>query len=702
MKKLALGLLVLLPFLVLLYGTLRFAIDMPYMDEWDLVPLLQKSYAGTLTVRDLFLQHNESRPFFPRLIMIPLAHLTAWNINYEMGVVILLALGMFLIVADQSIRTSRACGHRSNRWLLPIQSALIFSILQYECWTFGFTLTGYLSVFFTLAGLAVLARPPFAWPRFGLAVLAGGIAMFSYANGILFWVAGLVALITIAREERRRLWLPGLLWILSGGGLTLAYFYTYQVPSRHPSLAGALHAPIGIVDFLTTFLGGAVANISDVTVSLRLGMVMLLAFLICGLAGFWWSGRTFKALGFWLASGTYVLLSGLTLALGRSAWGVETALSSRYTILSSLFWIAALMLITVFIQHILLTWKQGLKYIAARLLAISAGLCLVASSVLFIFSSLQAWQLWNRQYYFQMIRANELLTSQLDPVMIAEIYPNLDKLRPRLEFLTRQRLSMFRDYKPLSAYAMAPAQSNNEIRVCNDGDPADAGLASNQAFAAGSWLLNGKFPAPLNGHLADAILLVDSNQAILARGPAIVPAIDSAKPDSGWALDLKASKLPIGTSRIQVYALYAAANQVACIGAIELEVKPMSALREYIKTFVAVSTNAGFTDEFVVDHELIRGRGWAQCPDSKPAWSADELVLITDQATNLLTYTRIGAKRPDVAAACNNPKLLHSGWHVAFSTNQLILNPSVLRAYLVLQEEQKAVRLANEFTINLP
>src|SRR5438132_5888240 len=63
---------------------LKYAIDFPLGDQWEIVPLLVKKAQGTLTFSDLFAQVNEYRQFFPNLIFVYLGRLTNWDVRYEM------------------------------------------------------------------------------------------------------------------------------------------------------------------------------------------------------------------------------------------------------------------------------------------------------------------------------------------------------------------------------------------------------------------------------------------------------------------------------------------------------------------------------------------------------------------------------------------------------------------------------------------
>ena len=62
-----------------------YGVDVPYWDQWRLVPLLAALDDGTMRVSDLWAIHNEHRVLFPRLVMLGLAQLSGWNTRWEMA-----------------------------------------------------------------------------------------------------------------------------------------------------------------------------------------------------------------------------------------------------------------------------------------------------------------------------------------------------------------------------------------------------------------------------------------------------------------------------------------------------------------------------------------------------------------------------------------------------------------------------------------
>jgi len=108
-----------IPLIVLVVSIAAFAVDVPIADQWALVPLLEKSYAGRLSLRDLWAQHNEHRLLFPRLLMLGLAHLTGWNTAYELGANVVFSAVIAWLLGWQACVSARRLGVDA-RPLLPI------------------------------------------------------------------------------------------------------------------------------------------------------------------------------------------------------------------------------------------------------------------------------------------------------------------------------------------------------------------------------------------------------------------------------------------------------------------------------------------------------------------------------------------------------------------------------------------------------
>src|SRR2546422_11380275 len=68
------------PVLALIVLVRTYGVNVPFWDQWDLVPFFQRYKSAELEWGDVWAQHAGHRIFFPRLIMLGLAVLSNWNI----------------------------------------------------------------------------------------------------------------------------------------------------------------------------------------------------------------------------------------------------------------------------------------------------------------------------------------------------------------------------------------------------------------------------------------------------------------------------------------------------------------------------------------------------------------------------------------------------------------------------------------------
>ena len=236
-------LLALLPLAFLVGLVARYGVDAPFWDQWSLVPLLEKVYAGKLTVSDLWAQHNEHRILFPQLLMVGLARLTGWNILLELGLNIALALGLFGVLVCQIRATERSLAAAGLRWAIPVTSLITFSVSQYQNWLWGWQIQMLLNLLSAVGAILLLSNPDFNWRRFTAAALLGIVATYSFANGVLLWPIGLAILFAVTRGRKER-WLAIAVWVLVGLTTLGLYLWRYQHPSGHPPLGLVFEMPL--------------------------------------------------------------------------------------------------------------------------------------------------------------------------------------------------------------------------------------------------------------------------------------------------------------------------------------------------------------------------------------------------------------------------------------------------------------------------
>ena len=342
--------LALLPLVFLFWVIIRYAVDVPYRDQWELVPLLEKMVHGQLTFPDLWAQHNEHRILFPRFIMLALARATGWNTYYELAVNVLLAFGIFTIFVHQAKMTGRKLGAAGLGWAIPATSLIVFSISQYQNWLWGWQIQMFLNLFAAMGGIVLLAHETFTWKRFALSALLGVVALYSFANGILFWPIGLFILLVVTAGVRQRIaaligW--GLLSALALG----SYFYHYQKPAEHPPLNLIFKTPGEYAAYVFKYIGGIGAH--DVGGTMPADGKVALIFGLGGTIALSWAGWMLmrkkladcRTLLPYLGISLYSVASALVTGVGRLGFGSNQAIFSRYSTMMVPFWVSLVFLL---------------------------------------------------------------------------------------------------------------------------------------------------------------------------------------------------------------------------------------------------------------------------------------------------------------------------------------------------------------------
>src|SRR5439155_9274563 len=232
----------------------RYATNGVFWDEWNWVELMRRSSGGSLTLSDLWAQHNENRMLYHNLIAIILGNITGVSdIAFMYLGAILLVAGVLLLIV----------GCRGDLLKYPLAYVpaifLFFSLAQYENTLWAFQFAWFLIVA-CICGVLVLLTPPRLrlWRLF-VSIALGIVASYSSLAGLTIWPAGLVALLRPAIPTRLRI-----AWFAAGGLVTAFYLYGLKFASiGGPPLSGFL-------DRLPTALSGFLVAVGSVVPGVRL------------------------------------------------------------------------------------------------------------------------------------------------------------------------------------------------------------------------------------------------------------------------------------------------------------------------------------------------------------------------------------------------------------------------------------------------
>ena len=206
-----------------------YGVNVPVGDQWTFGRIFLTTHAGSTTIRDLWMQANESRPLVPRLVLIPLAFLTGWNVRAEMFVT-RGDLATSLALLRLSVKTSAApSGYLPVLWFL--MNAILFSrpSTRTSC---GVSRTIVYLPFLWLCASALVAESGLSlWSKTTVGVLLASMGTLSYANGMTLWLLVPLQLLPSWRAvPRRARTICFASWVLCAVGMCMAYFADFRKP----------------------------------------------------------------------------------------------------------------------------------------------------------------------------------------------------------------------------------------------------------------------------------------------------------------------------------------------------------------------------------------------------------------------------------------------------------------------------------------
>jgi hypothetical protein len=412
-------LLLLLPALYLGYKLYYNGVNVPFWDEWEMVPIFQKHDAGTLTLYDFWSQHNEHRLFFPQLLIYGMAFLTHWNLKFEVVINFLLAGGSFVLIADMIRRTFASTKLRFG--LAMLASALFFSPMQWENWLWGWQIEWYMVVLAIIATVWILCFWPQSekWARwkYPAAIATAIIATYSLGSGPFVWFIG-AGLLLLAKTPRRYLYV----WGGAAAVTLISHYYHYSSSAGQPSKALALHEPLNFFAYITSYLGRPLAF--HIIMSMIIGGLLLLA-------AAWVVYQSFRKRHLipkllpWYGVAAFAGFSAFTTTLSRLGYGVGQGFASRYMTISLLFTIGVIAMVLIVAQEY--------PKIRQRQTALLVALLLLVGLVVWNYKA----GVHAMETHSQYLRDIKNCSHQDEPseICLMSAYPNAERVKKQIDYL---------------------------------------------------------------------------------------------------------------------------------------------------------------------------------------------------------------------------------------------------------------------------
>ena len=358
---------IVVPVLFICYYVYKYGYPVPYWDQWSLVGFLQKFHNHTLTLGDLWAQHNEHRIFFPKIVMILLASVSGWNIFLELCVSIILAcISLFLLFS----LVNDTHGKKGNALLKIVISLLVFSTAQYENWLWGWQITIYMSISMTIMAVWSINKWQGQMKGLVIAICAAIIANYSFGCGILVWPTLLFMLILQEKWKLKHI----IIWLIVGFVTLASYYYHYHSGSSYyTQITFFIQHPIIFSQYILGYLGASLGH--RIYLANLIGLILLIIIIFSILDIWRLDKERLRKLIPWLTFVLFVIMTAFITALGRAVLGIGQALSSRYTTISTLLVISAIVLLyNSVILNLEKKEKASLKDIAF-ILIVSLSFC---------------------------------------------------------------------------------------------------------------------------------------------------------------------------------------------------------------------------------------------------------------------------------------------------------------------------------------
>ncbi len=528
----------------------RYGRNVPFGDEFDLLPALSETFEGHFRFDLLWGQHNEHRPFLPWLIMLGLARISDWDIRYELAANMVVALGLLAVLILLIRQTVEPLAPSLKPWLILAASLTTFSLAQWENWLAGFQLTIFMNALAAALTVLALVRWGVRWPALVIALLGAIGGALSFASGLFLLV--LVPVWFLLRSRRHE-GLASRLSLAVAVVVPASVIALYFVDFYYPILP--VSRPLSYGSYVLTYIGGALSFYGSKTIAQWWGATGIAAFTGCGIWLWTRSAAHRQALLPWLLLALYAILSGSMTGVGRAGLGVSQALSSRYVTISSLFWVSVIVVVALAIG----------RFLKDEAVSRTAGLAVVAvTTSIATLGAVSYGVTWSRAegavkaHHEALLRGQECLLyyDRAPDECLRILYPDVQTVRQfarRLEALKLGPFAPSQRERPLASYTLVvgpgPAGFIDHVTRA----PADRTQGSDEVAVSG-WGMD-----PFARSMAASVLIVVDGQ-VMGRATTGERRPDAARAlhrnrlrRSGWVFRFGLFRLDPGLHLVEAY-----------------------------------------------------------------------------------------------------------------------------------------------------
>jgi len=241
--------------LYLLYVS-YYAVNVPFVDDWQVIPVVTSALHGHIVVADLWSQWSDAREVTGRLVFIAFGFID----QLDERAVLLFSAILFIVTYALVLRLFRSyLGRRLTPLPVFLMGVVWFSLVDWEQALWSSTVYNYLTLFFVvLAMYFLLVRQDHPRLFLGLGVAAAVLASLSFIEGFLVWPVGLICLLWSSKWKKTEM----ATWVIAATLTTVTYFHGYSSADNgcagthaQCSLTFGLTHPDRLVHFLILLVG---------------------------------------------------------------------------------------------------------------------------------------------------------------------------------------------------------------------------------------------------------------------------------------------------------------------------------------------------------------------------------------------------------------------------------------------------------------
>jgi len=310
----------------------HYSVDVPYADDWTIIPLIHSALHGYVSMSGLWSQYGDTRLLVPKLVFVTFGLYDSLNEKSIILFSTVLFVASYLLI----LLLLRSYLTKPLTFLRVLAVGIVwFSLVDVENALWSFQLAWYLATFFSVGMIYCLLAPHRHKTVFlALGIVAAVAASCSIVQGLIVWPVGLLCLLWSRPWQRRTYYRAGA-WSAIAVATTAIYLHGFntanvecpQTPSCATSYA-FLH-PVLLGKYLMLLIGNVVP-ISFYSLHLGVGQFLgLVIFIVAGFVVVKSVRERRNPLPAVLI--IFALLFDFLIAIGRIGEGWPVALSSRYT-----------------------------------------------------------------------------------------------------------------------------------------------------------------------------------------------------------------------------------------------------------------------------------------------------------------------------------------------------------------------------------